>query len=714
VKKMNAWFSTAKAPPTGAARYRGILSIAVAILLSAGCSGEQEERLQQASAPEETLASTFTPLPVRVGAGTAPGRVTLIPDLFDAAEVGTCLLRFEVGKGGLATNGGLLVDFPKAWFATLAPLSKPFQSDDRKAPHFAGVETSRAESQPQLELQREGLQGKRERYPHIFQITLTGSALVEGDEVLVTLANTSAPYLAGLDSVRVAVDTDGTGEFRFIERAADYEVVSGSPTEVYLLGASDAVVDRPHELQVTLFDRFFNPTTASASNLVVQGVQPEPITVGFDTDEPWRAVVRWTPTEPGFYWPRLSGTLVAPGDGETRPVAVTGDPVLASLPGEPVQRTYWGDIQGHSAISKDAIGYGDYHFARDVTRLEFYSSTEHSDDDGLREEERDGISPEEWRQIQERVRSFYEPGSFVTLLGYECTLRFGHHCVYFREIDGVPVPPRQVSLVENLWALLRAGDAITIPHHLGRRTGPIRRAVEGPELEQIRFGVRENIYKGPVLHWDHPHDPVFRPALEIFSIHGTSELLDPDDPLAYEHSEFLPSRSAPGKFYARDAWEAGHRMGVVASSDNHVGHPGLRHTGLAAVITTELTREAIFGALATRRTYGTTGVRILMRFSVAGAPMGAETEAASQVGGSVMVAAPGEIRFAEVVALDSGSSEWRVAARWERPGRLLESDFEDTVGKEGSTYYLRVELSEPIHGRPARGWSSPVWVDPPS
>jgi hypothetical protein len=63
--------------------------------------------------------------------------------------------------------------------------------------------------------------------------------------------------------------------------------------------------------------------------------------------------------------------------------------------------------------------------------------------------------------------------------------------------------------------------------------------------------------------------------------------------------------------------------------------------------------------------------------------------------------------------LDTGSSEWRVAARWERPGRLLETDFEDTVGDEGSTYYLRVELMEPSRGRPARGWSSPVWVDPP-
>ena len=691
----------------------GILTIAAAVLLSSACSGKQEERFQEEPTPDKTLESAFTPLPVRVSAGTAPGRISLTPNRFEVARVGRYVLRFEVGEGGIATGGGLLVDFPKAWFAILTPLSKPFQIRDQEAPHFAGVEALGVESQLQLDLEREGLDGKLDRFPHILHVTVAGSPLAEGDEILVTLANTSAPFVSGPDEVRVAVDTGGTGEFQFIEMGAEYEAVSGSPGEIYLLGASDAVVGRPHELQVTLFDRFFNPTVAAASRLVVEGLQPDPLVARFGTDDPWRAVVQWTPTEAGFYWPRLSGSLTPHEGAESQPIELSGDPVLASSPGEPVQRTYWGDIQSHSAISKDGIGHRDYDYARDVTRLDFYASTEHSDDQGSWEEERDGITPQEWRQIQERVRSFNDPGSFVTLLGYECTLRHGHHCVYFRDVEGSPIPPRRVNVVESLWRLLPEGDAITIPHHLGRRTRPVLEAVEGPELEQLRFGVKKKIRRGPVLNWSNAQEQTFRPALEIFSIHGTSELFDPEDPLAYEHSGFLPSKSAPGKHYARDAWEAGHRMGVVASSDNHVAHPGLRHTGLTAVIAPELSRESVFRALTTRSTYGTTGVRILMRFAVAGAPMGAVTQARGQVSGSVMVAAPGEIRYAEVVALDTGSREWRVAVRWERPGRLLETDFEDTVGDEGSTYYLRVELMEPSRGRPARGWSSPVWVDLP-
>jgi hypothetical protein len=640
--------------------------------------------------------------------------VSLTPARFEVAEVGRYVIRFEVGEGGIATGGGLLVDFPKAWFASLVPLSKPFQIHDQTAPHFAGVEASRGESRLQLVLERDGLDGKLDRFPHILHVTVSGAPLEDGDEILFTLANTSAPFLSGPDEVRVAVDTSGSGKFRFIDTGAEYEVVSGSPAEIYLLGASDAAVGLPHELQVTFFDRFFNPTAAAESTLFVEGVQPEPIPVGFETDEPWRAVVSWTPTEPGLHWPRLSGSLVPHGGGETRAVAVAGDPVLVSSPEEPKQRTYWGDIQSHSAISKDGIGHGDYEYARDVTRLDFYASTEHSDDDGSWEEERDGITLHEWRQIQERVRSFNDPGSFVTLLGYECTLRHGHHCIYFRQVEGAPIPPRKVNLVENLWRLLIEGDAITIPHHLGRLTGPVLEGVEGPDLGQLHFGVKKKISRGPVLDWSHAHDQTFRPALEIFSIHGASEFFDPEDPLTYENASFLPSKSAKGKHYARDAWAAGHRMGVMASSDNHVAHPGLRHNGLAAIIAPELSREEVFRALTTRSTYGTTGVRMLMRFSVAGVPMGSEIEALGRVDGSVTVAAGTEILYAEVLALDSGESDWRVAARWERPGRVLESDFEDRVGEQGATYYLRVELSEPTQGRPARGWSSPIWVDPPS
>ena len=68
----------------------------------------------------------------------------------------------------------------------------------------------------------------------------------------------------------------------------------------------------------------------------------------------------------------------------------------------------------------------------------------------------------------------------------------------------------------------------------------------------------------------------------------------------------------------------GLRLSTIAASDDHRSQPGKPHWGLAAVRAPALTREAIFDALHARRTYGTTGQRILLDFRVNDAPMGSE------------------------------------------------------------------------------------------
>jgi hypothetical protein len=68
----------------------------------------------------------------------------------------------------------------------------------------------------------------------------------------------------------------------------------------------------------------------------------------------------------------------------------------------------------------------------------------------------------------------------------------------------------------------------------------------------------------------------------------------------------------------------GHQVGVVANSDGHKGRPGTSYPGeshfgayggLTALYASELTRDGIFGALQDRRCYGTSGQRIIVRFS---------------------------------------------------------------------------------------------------
>jgi hypothetical protein len=323
------------------------------------------------------------------------------------------------------------------------------------------------------------------------------------------------------------------------------------------------------------------------------------------------------------------------------------------------------------------------------------------------------IRAEDWQWILDHVRRFYTPDRFVTLLAYESSFPAGHHNVFFRSVEGEPWPVGVTGTVQNLWAKIAAGQAITIPHHTGIWfMGPPARADEvSAELQPIVTAVNGPVTSaGNAIDW-HVHDPVRRPLLEIYSLHGSSELYDPSDSLSYERAGFTFSRSVPGAHYARDAWAAGLELGVVAASDNHSAQPGQPQGGLTAVRAGRLDREGIFDALAGKHTYGTTGQRVYLDINVNGVDMGQRGTATSPVKGTVTVAAPSRIARAELLRLDRNSTDYVVAAHWDQEQQLLQATFTDTPPAGRSMYYLRVQLEDPVRQRVVRAWSSPIWID---
>jgi hypothetical protein len=205
----------------------------------------------------------------------------------------------------------------------------------------------------------------------------------------------------------------------------------------------------------------------------------------------------------------------------------------------------------------------------------------------------------------------YRPGEFVTLLGYEWTSWIhGHrHVLYFDSEGEVlsSVDPEFES-PEQLWAALRGKPALTVAHHSAG--GPIP------------------------TNWQIPPDPELEPVTEIVSVHGSSEALD---------SPGLIYSPLPGNF-VRDVLDRGVRFGFVGSGDSHDGHPGLAHLaspsgGLAAFLTSDLTREGVLEALRSRRVYATNGPRIVMDTRLAGHVMGADVELAEQRSDSTVVEA---------------------------------------------------------------------------
>ena len=253
----------------------------------------------------------------------------------------------------------------------------------------------------------------------------------------------------------------------------------------------------------------------------------------------------------------------------------------------------WGDLHGHSNLSDGTGTPEDYYaFARAVAALDVAALTDHDAHGLWALDER----PELWDRIRAAARRAYEPGRFVTFAGYEWTSwTFGHRHVLFGRDDDAPLFSMRApatSTPEGLWAALAGHDAITIPHHPAG---------------------------GPVpIDWDH-HDPRFEPVVEITSIHGCSE--------AYGVARMIyhPVRGA----FVRDALARGYRLGLIGSGDTHNGHPGLGDpaaptSGLAGILATGTTREAVLEAIRKRHVFATSGARIPIVFSVEGALMGEE------------------------------------------------------------------------------------------
>ena len=228
---------------------------------------------------------------------------------------------------------------------------------------------------------------------------------------------------------------------------------------------------------------------------------------------------------------------------------------------------------------------------------------------------------------------------------------------------------------DGLFAYYRGSDVVIIPHHTKVWTD-----------------------------WRY-HDPDLEPIAEAYSCWGSG--VEQFDPLWRKSTK-------PGAGL-HNALARGYRFGFIGSGDSHAGMPGRSYpadrqwcvdakSGLACVYAPELTREAIFDALRSRRCYATTGVRMIVEFTVDSTGMG----------GTVVPAdprAPRRIRI-HVIGTDELAS-LRVVKNGDTLAlRELSGDeafFEtvDTVtAVHGDHYFLRVVQRD---GNTA--WSSPVWID---
>lgn len=568
----------------------------------------------------------------------ALGRLEADLGPFEARAWVTMQQRYTVGAKSISAGGGFLMG------GHFQPGYGAYQVDDPAGDNYLSIKSSNKsavfvpDSRP-LSGMHGGFRGAR---PTLFLRVQKGS-LNPGDVVTFTYGDRSAGsrgWLMGFPStdflpVPIYVDFAGTGH-NYSLPIQPIRIAGTDLAGVHVFAPSVVRPGETFELSVRAQDRFYN-----------RAKRPIPAFTVFANDEELGRVpaggeaisliegVRLD--EPGIY--RIT---VASEDGGIRG---EGNPILVSAD---ATRVYWGDTHGHSGFAEGIGTPGRFmQWARDDARLDFVTHSEHDI----------WLDDSEWEVLRRNVRDYSVPGRFVGYLGYEWTtqnLFGGHHNVLYRDIEGRKRVPNQLyptlsQLYEGLRSSVDSKDVLVIPH--AHQAGDYR--LSDPELE---------------------------PLIEIMSQHGTFE------------------------WFGRKYLENGHQVGFVAASDNHLSQPGYtgvggfaQRGGLAAVMAPSGSRDDLFDAMKARRTYATTGDKMILDVSVNDGKMGERISFAEKrrIAGHVIGTGP----IDTVSILKNGVVIWEENYLEVGSGRY----------KDEETFYLTFESpSIPMHPgdnpRGGRSW----------
>ncbi|MBT3865690.1 DUF3604 domain-containing protein [Candidatus Woesearchaeota archaeon] len=371
-------------------------------------------------------------------------------------------------------------------------------------------------------------------------------------------------------------------------------------------------------------------------------------------------------------------------NGTVNPIIVRGDGKYKDY------SVYWGAIHTHSSIGGHALHTTDfaYDWAHNVEGLDFFSIAEHCSKKSLE-------LPFDWKKLKDYGVDYSDPNEFIAFSGYEWTSnKEGHRHVILKnaeEWDEVPcnlnsVGTYTLSDIDDLLNNLTGTEALAIPHHTGWNF-----------VGAVKWG-----------SWkDHPNQPL----VEMYSWHGGSEFYDSGLPMRFSTSNQHPKGSG---FFVQEALKDGYKFGFTSDSDNHVGKPASNtnggtwdnyysRMGITGVYTKEYSRDAIWDALNNRRTYGTTGARILGYFRINGRFVGSEFNTSRNP--RIDVKLYGTDEFSEVFVYRNGEELVYYDQPLKKNVQFKWTDNNVTSG-ESYSYYVKG-----IQEDGERVWISPIWVN---
>jgi len=422
------------------------------------------------------------------------------------------------------------------------------------------------------------------------------------------------------------------------------------------------------------------------------------------------------------------GLLITETKGRARQHAlapgVKATVIKTDLPAERGARVVVSDPQGRRAVSNSFPGaqdgtpvfFGEFHWhckfsgdgqrdlaralesARDELGLDFAGPADHIFSGrytyGTADEQID------------ICRQFDAPGCFCTIPGAEMGSGYGHINFYadshdhFLEMCGRMDPARDKHgwpVHDYPWEMLREmhmpDHSLLIPHHTNADSF-VREGVVRPDTRLPAWNP---------MPWPTPAEPDLLRLAEIVQCRGSFEQETPDPKWKVDVGGFGAS--------VRSALMKGYRLGFVGGTDNHCGWPTRSNLGpvcgLTAIQASRLDLASLFDAMVRRRTYATSGARVVADATLNDLPLGSELKLEPGAPRRLRITIHGTSPIEVVQVISAGivladlpvagqSPDFETEWEDERPGRPLKNVY----------YYVRA--------RQADGhclWLSPFWID---